>query len=127
MELKYTLVVERFSDLLVFLCVLKTISAILAAVGNSIVLIAMQRTPGLLSPSYVLLSGLAMSDLGVGLIAKPIFVGFNIALIQENCHLFYQLINLHLYVAIMFLLITLITLSAVTFDRFLDVMKDLRG
>ena len=125
-ETEYKLVGERFSELLVFLCVINAVAAIIATVGNLLVLAALSRTPSLRSPTYVLLSGLALSDLGVGLIAQPTFVGLNVALVKLNCHLFYQLLRIHHFVANMFLDITFLTLCAVTFERFLALKIPLR-
>ena len=47
----------------------------------------------------VLLSGLALSDLAVGLISQPIFVVFNSADLYGNCHLFYVTFKIHDYFA----------------------------
>ena len=70
-ETEYKLVGERFSELLVFLCVINAVAAIIATVGNSLVLAALSRTPSLRSPTYVLLSGMVLSDLGV---CEPLWV-----------------------------------------------------
>ena len=117
-EREYKLVIERFSELLLFLCIFNAVSAALSVVGNSLVVLAIWRTPSLHSPSYVLLSGLALSDLGVGLIAQPTFVGSNIALIKGNCDCFSQLFKVRLSATDMFFAVTGLTLCAVSFDRF---------
>ena len=54
--------------------VVNFVSAIAAIVGNSLVLVTIWRTPRLHSPSNVLLAGLAVSDLGVGLICQPFWI-----------------------------------------------------
>ena len=46
----------------------------LAVVANGFVLAAIWRKPALRTPSYVLLAGLALADLGTGLISQPIYV-----------------------------------------------------
>lgn len=46
----------------------------LAVVANGLVLAAIWRNPSLRTPSYVLLAGLALTDLGTGLISQPIYV-----------------------------------------------------
>ena len=48
--------------------------SLIATVGNSLILVSFSRTPSLLSPSNVLLTGLAISDLCVGLIAQPLYI-----------------------------------------------------
>ena len=125
-EAQLTLVVERFSELLAFLCYLNALSAIVATVGNSLVLITMWRTRGLRSPSYVLLSGLALSDLGVGLIAQPIFVGFNAVLIHKKYFLYFHIFKVYFPVTDMLFAATISTLCAVTFDRLLALRLHLR-
>ena len=46
----------------------------LAVVANGLILAAIWRKPPLRTPSYVLLAGLALTDLGTGLISQPIYV-----------------------------------------------------
>ena len=46
----------------------------LAVVANGLILAAIWRKPSLRTPSYVLLAGLALTDLGTGLISQPIYV-----------------------------------------------------
>ena len=46
----------------------------LAVVANGLILAAIWRKPSLRTPSYVLLGGLALSDLGTGLFSQPIYV-----------------------------------------------------
>ena len=117
---------ERYSELLVLLCVVNAVAAVVATVGSSLVLAAMWRTPSLRSPTYVLLSGMALLDLGVGLISQPTFVSFKIVLIQRNYHLFYQLLVIELFIANMFIDVTFLTLCAITFERFLALKIHLR-
>ena len=46
----------------------------LAVMTNGLILAAIWRNPSLRTPSYVLLAGLALTDLGTGLISQPIYV-----------------------------------------------------
>lgn len=57
----------------IFSCILNAVFSVTATVANLLVLTAIRRTPTLHSPSNTLLLGLALSDLGVGLIVHPIF------------------------------------------------------
>ena len=45
-----------------------------AVAGNALVMAAIWRNPALRTPSYILLAGLALSNLCVGLTAQPIYV-----------------------------------------------------
>ena len=55
-------------------CVVNIILAFTATIGNVLVLYAVWKKPTLRSPSILLLSGLASTDLAVGLIAQPLFI-----------------------------------------------------
>lgn len=45
-----------------------------AIMGNGLILVSFARTPSLLSPSNVLLIGLALSDFLVGLLGQPLYI-----------------------------------------------------
>jgi len=51
-----------------------SISSPLAVVANGLILAAIWRNPSLRTPSYILLAGLALTDLGTGLISQPLYV-----------------------------------------------------
>lgn len=57
----------------ILICALNAFFSITATFANLLVLVAIRRTPSLHSPSNALLFGLALSDLGVGLIVHPLF------------------------------------------------------
>ena len=54
--------------------VINAVMALAAIFGNSLILAAVWKTPSLRSPSYVLISVLALSDLGVGIFIQPTYV-----------------------------------------------------
>ncbi|XP_068697821.1 melanocortin receptor 4-like [Montipora foliosa] len=56
-------------------CVVNIVLAFTATIGNVLVLYAVWKKPTLRSPSILLLCGLASTDLAVGLIAQPLFIG----------------------------------------------------
>ena len=47
---------------------------IVTIVGNILVLVSIARTSSLISPSSILLFGLALSDLCVGVIVQPLYI-----------------------------------------------------
>ena len=55
-------------------CALNAPLMLIAITGNSLVLVAILRTPSLRSPSTVFLCSLAVSDLLVGLVVQPLFI-----------------------------------------------------
>ena len=60
-------------------CIVNIILSPVAVAGNSLVLAAIWRNPCLRTPSYVLLSGLALVDLCTGLLTQPSYVAFSVA------------------------------------------------
>ena len=54
--------------------VINAVMTLTAVFGNSLILAAVWKTPSLRSPSYVLISVLALSDLGVGIFIQPTYV-----------------------------------------------------
>ena len=117
---------EKFSLVILFLCITNALSAIASSIGNFLVVIAIWRTPSLHCPSSVLLSGLALSDLAVGLISQPVFVASNITLLFEDCTLFSILVRVHEYFANQLLAVSFFTLSVTSLDRFLAFKLHLR-
>ena len=117
---------EKFSLVILFLCITNTFSAIVSTIGNFLVVTAIWRTRSLHCPSFVLLSGLALSDLAVGLISQPIFVASNITLLFEDCALFSILVRVHEYFANQLLAVSFFTLSVASLDRFLAFKLHLR-
>ena len=54
-------------------CVITSLLAPMAIVGNALILAAIWKNPSLRTPSYVLLAGLAFTDFCTGLLTQPFF------------------------------------------------------
>ena len=80
--------------------------------GNVLVLTAMLTTPSLRSPSTIFLCSLAVSDLLVGFVVQPIYIGFRINPGPELEHFAYILVSLGCSVS-------LCTMTAISVDRFM--------
>lgn len=118
--------VVRFAAISYIFCFINAISATLAAIGNSLVLLAICRTPALRSPPYILLSGLATSDLAVGLIVQPLWISEKVTVMHRNCLMFLKLKNKwHLFFELL-TAVTFTTVCAISFDRYLAVKLHLR-
>lgn len=50
--------------------------SLLAVAGNALILMAIWRKTSFTNPSYILLAGLAATDLGTGLITQPLYAGY---------------------------------------------------
>ena len=116
----------RFSNVILFLCIVNTLTAFVTTVGNFFVAIAIWRAPNLHRPSFVLIFGLVLSDLAVGLISQPLFVANNLADFYKNCNLFSVSYRVSEYFANQLLGVTGLTLSATAIDRFLALKIHLR-
>ena len=110
--------------------ILDSVLAIVSIVGNSLALVAIWRTPRLHSPSNVLLAGLALSDLGAGLVSQPIGIIFTLVSPAEkmkiNCIFDHPILAIYVLSANLFVSISLVTLTAISVDRYLALRLHLR-
>ena len=83
------------ANFVVTICLLNGLLMLLTIMGNVLVLTAMLKTP-LRSPSTIFLCSLAVSDLLVGFVVKPIYIGFRLNPGPELEHLAYILVSLAL-------------------------------
>ena len=59
------------------------ILSLVAVAGNTLILAAVWKNPSLRTPSYILLCGLAFTDLCTGLITQPFYVTHELICLQE--------------------------------------------
>lgn len=107
-------------------CFLNSVFSIATCIGNSVILHVIWKTQELHSPSYVLLFCLAASDLLVGLICQPSFVGLKIAELGNDSNVYCTLIIIQAISSWTTSGVSLLTLSAVSIDRLLAVTLHLR-
>ena len=100
--------------------------SVLTIVGNTLVLVAVWRTPSLRSPSVILLWGLATTDLAVGLLVQPLFLSMELKLLSNssayNCVLGKAFITVSYTVCG----VSLATLTTITIDRLLALKYHMR-
>ena len=106
------------ANFVVTICLLNGLLMLLTIMGNVLVLTAMLKTP-LRSPSTIFLCSLAVSDLLVGFVVKPIYIGFRLNPGPELEHLAYILVSLACSVS-------LCTMTAISVDRFMALHFHLR-
>lgn len=63
---------------------LNSVSMVLSTTGNIVIIIAILKSPSLQTPSYILISSLALSDLLVGLVFHTMSVVWNIHLLTTK-------------------------------------------
>jgi len=107
-------------------CALSAVFSITATVANLLVLAAIRRTPSLHSPSNTLLFGLALADLGVGLLVHPLYFSLIIGKLVRNREVFCEAGIAVEVIANALCIISLLTVTAVSLDRYLALRLHLR-
>ena len=107
-------------------CILDVLFGIITFVGNSTILLAIKNTRDLHTPSYVLLGCLAFSDLLVGLICQPLFVGVKIAAFERSFTVYCWLRMLQTRSAWTTAGVSFFTIAAVSVDRLIALHLHLR-
>ena len=112
---------------LITLMILSTFISITATIGNLLVLVTIWRTPHLHSPSNTLLFGLALSDLCVGIVSEPLSVGFQAVLFKNSGKInSCTLVNTRTLISTFLTAVTLLTVTAMSVDRYLAIYLHLR-
>ena len=122
----FQLVSQTFPKMLYFLCIANAVLAILATAENSLVILSIWRAPSLRSQSNVLLSGLALSDLTVGLIVQPSWIAHKITLLQNNCFAHSHVLIVWLCTFDLVSAVTFVNICSISFDLFLALTLHLR-
>ena len=107
-------------------CVLNVLFAMSSTLFNSVVLLAMWKTRALHTPSNILLSGLAASDLAVGCVIQPLYIAMKLLEIHQHlasyCHLRIALETLTMVVSGT----SFLTLTFIAVERYLALYLHLR-
>ena len=115
------------SDLLVALMVLETFISLTATIGNLLVLVTIWRSPHLQSFSNALVFGLALSDLCIGIVSEPLYVGFQAVLFKNSGEITSCTLANTITLITKFLTgVTLLTVTAMSVDRYLALCLHLR-
>ena len=107
-------------------CVLTVPTALIAILGNLLVLISIYRTPLLHTPPNVLLVSLALSDLGVGLVTSPLFLGSTVARLKQDIGLYCQTIRAYHATSYSLCGVSLVTITAISVERLAALRLHLR-
>ena len=101
--------------------------SITAFVGNTLILVALQKDSSLHPPSKLLLRCLATTDLCVGLITEPLYVTYLISLVYEEWNPLCRYVLVSSNIAGYTLsAVSLLTVTAVSVDRLLALLLSLR-
>jgi len=107
------------------LSILNVVFALVATLANSLVCIAIARTPSLKSPSNTLLLCLGTSDILLGLLVQPSFVLYRVFLHKDMTKA--CVVGLVFEITGWFLsAVTFFTLFAITFERYIALSHSMR-
>ena len=98
--------------------------ALIAFLGNVLIIVALQKVSSLHPPSKLLLGCLAFSDLCVGLITQPLHAA--ILASPEDSKICFYLTALFNILGSIFMGVSLLTLTAISVDRLLALLSGLR-
>ena len=107
-------------------CVVTSLFALTAILGNGIVMLVIRKTRELHSPSFTLLFCLAASDLLVGLVVQPCFVAYKVAKLLDHFSAYCKLRMTQFFSGWITSGVSLLTLTGVCFDRLLALTLHLR-
>ena len=107
-------------------CVLSSIFALSAVLGNGTTMLVIWKTRELHSPSFTVLFFLAVSDLLVELFGQPSFVTFKIAELKENFNAYCNSRMTQFFFGWITCGVSFITLSGACIDRLLVLTLHLR-
>ena len=106
--------------------ILNALFSLLTSTGNVIILRVICKKQELHSPSFVLLSCLAASDLVVGLICQPFFVAYHVAELVDDFNAYCALRVIQSICSYTTIGVSLATLSGISIDRLLALTLHLR-
>ncbi|XP_022794694.1 adenosine receptor A2b-like [Stylophora pistillata] len=108
----------------IFIVILIIIISITAVVGNVLIIVALKRVFSLHPPSKILFRCLASTDLGVGLLAGPLFVSFLTS--QGHTGACVSLKTIFYCTAALMGVVSMLTLTTISADRLLALSLRLR-
>ena len=111
----------------VVICVFNIPLSLVSMVANAVILVAISKTSALHSPSTILLSNLALTDLSVGLLAQPLYILNALVEGKANFNSFYG-ISSKIYNVMGYCLCgtSFFTVSAIGIDRLVALEYHLR-
>ena len=135
--LKFSLLmIAEYPGFGLFHCVTSLLSCLTATFGNSIIICAFRKASSMTPASRILLLSIAASDLGVGLFVQPvntaimvrmlIFTTIHGGAVNGDLYLICPLIKTWQFLTIFFAGASLLTVGAISIDRFLALYLHLR-
>ena len=117
---------EGVHNELTFLLVLNIFLSITAFLGNTLILVALQKENSLHPPSKLLYCNLAITDLCVGIIAEPLAVAYYTSVLNERKNICYFAHSAGNFSGYTLCSVSLLTAAAISVDRLLALLLGLR-
>ena len=111
---------------LIFLLVVNISVSITAFLGNTLILVALQKESSLHPPSKLLYRNLAITDLCVGMIAEPVYVAYFMSVLSDKWDICFYANLLSFFTCYVFSAVSLSTLAVISVDRLLALLLGLR-
>ena len=111
---------------LIFLLVVNISVSITAFLGNTLILVALQKESSLHPPSKLLYRNLAITDLCVGVIAEPVYVAYFMSVLSDKWDICFYANLLSFFTGFLFSAVSLFTLAVISVDRLLALLLGLR-
>ncbi|XP_027053179.1 histamine H2 receptor-like [Pocillopora damicornis] len=109
-------------------CVLNVFLSFTATFGNIVIAISLRKISSLHAPSKALYFGLALSDLGVGVIGHPLYLGYLLTEMSSNGQSKQDGVihATHNILSVLLCAISLLTMTAISMDRLLALRLKFR-
>ena len=104
---------------------LNVLLALVTTVANILVLSAIRKNTSLYFPSKLLLGNLVLTDLGVGIVAEPMFVAFLVAKVKGFSDICFLYASAYITGSIL-IRVSLLTMTAISLDRYIALYFHLR-
>ena len=113
-------------QLSIFFLAVHILLSITAFAGNFLILVALHKESSLHPPSKLLYRCLATTDLLVGLVAQPLNAAYMMSVVQEHWSLCRYVRDAAYITGYVLLLVSLMTMTAISVDRLLALLLGLR-
>ena len=111
---------------LIYLSVLNILMAIIAFLGNTLILVALHKESSLHPPSKLLFRSLAATDLCVGIVVQPVAAMNWISVVTKQWNICRNTDAASFITARMLCAVSLLTLTAISVDRLLALLLRIR-
>lgn len=110
---------DYFEKPLIFIIILNALLMVTSTLGNSMILVTIFNSRSLQTPSYILISSLAVIDLLVGLIGHPLFIALAYFQIQRKMDMICLTKTITNIIGVYFAGISFATSLLISIDRYL--------